>query len=140
MTSSHSGSVTDQLRDAMEAHALWKLRLRRALSSGKVQFDPDLVELEDRCPFGTWLCGPCIPGAMRKDPYYIEARSLHAEFHKTAATVLRKIQEGDKAGAGAILSGQYEELSTTLYRVLVKWRLDELGKSVDVNAAEVSVC
>lgn len=118
MTSSGSGSVSDELRDAMEAHALWKLRLSRALSSGKVQFDPDIVELEDRCPFGTWLCGPCIPSAMRRKPYYIEARALHAEFHECAAAVLRKIQQGDKAAAGALLSGRYEDLSATLYRIL----------------------
>ena len=39
------------------AHGLWKYRLHEAITSGHSSFDPAVVELDNRCPFGQWLYG-----------------------------------------------------------------------------------
>ena len=54
-------------------------------------------------------------------PYQV-VRRLHAEFHQSAADVLRLALAARKADADAMFQGTFAERSDKLVRALTKWK------------------
>ena len=104
-----------QVQAAVRAHTMWSRRLADAIESGKSDFNPSTVALDDQCVFGKWMHG----GGATSFPdraLYEKVLSLHARFHKAAGSVLqlalaRKVDEARNAMApGSELSVASKEL------------------------------
>ena len=108
--------------DAIGAHGVYKMRLDRAIKTGKTDLDPHLVGRDDKCPFGAWLHEHDVSHALKNDAHYLEIRQRHAEFHKEAAQVLDHAMEGDADGATRLLNGSFSSHAHALASLLAKWK------------------
>ncbi|MBK8240763.1 MAG: CZB domain-containing protein [Deltaproteobacteria bacterium] len=113
--------VKDHITKAVGAHGLWKARLREAIGKGTFDTKPEIVERCDACEFGKWLEG-LAGDAASKNEHYPKVHALHADFHKSAAAVVRLVLRGDKAGAVTSLDGAYADISGALTGAMMRWR------------------
>ncbi|MFO1259907.1 MAG: CZB domain-containing protein [Sphingomonadaceae bacterium] len=114
--------AVERLNDAIGAHGAWKLKLRVAMSTGASEIDPDKACKDDRCPFGRWIHGDEIDSVIKEGKPYQVVRRLHAEFHQTAANVLRYAVTSRREEAERIFTSEFAEKSDKLVRALAKWK------------------
>ena len=111
------------LPEAITAHVNWKARLQKYVDgvSGE-KLDPMLVCRDDQCDLGKWIHGS---GTDRfyADESFRTLRADHAQFHYVAANVVRYMLDNDRAGAEALLRGEYAKVSHHMMGML-----DELNK------------
>ncbi|HQY57821.1 MAG: CZB domain-containing protein [Nitrospira sp.] len=115
-------NIIEQIDKAIGAHGAWKVKLRQNID-GTLALVPAEVGVDNRCEFGKWLYS--LTGTpTATDPYYKEILELHKSFHKIAATVVTKVQSGDKPGAEASigLKGDYTIASSKLTAKMVEWK------------------
>ena len=86
---------------AIEAHRQWKVKLRSAIAKHE-QLDADTICRDDKCPLGQWIHGP---GGERwgTRPLFSKLLAKHADFHKSAGDVARKINGGQYADAEKLI-------------------------------------
>jgi methyl-accepting chemotaxis protein len=127
---------SNELRDALAAHAQWKTRLKNAVESGTSEFDPAVVARDDRCAFGKWLHGAAATDAGRS-PHYASCTQAHAQFHVDAAEVLELAVAGRRAEADAklSLSGAFCRSSAAVSSEILAWLKDQTGTAVTDRAA-----
>ena len=117
-----SANTVQQINDAIGAHGMWKLRLRTAIRSGRGDITSHEAGCDDRCAFGKWLYGPEIDAPMKHDMPYQVVKRLHAEFHKSAGSVLAYVETGRKDEAQTIMEDEFPQRSEKLVRALTKWK------------------
>jgi methyl-accepting chemotaxis protein len=108
------------LTRGIEAHAQWKMKLRRCMHDHAECADPAMVEKDHVCDLGKW-----IHGAGRKlesDRMFIGLRQEHAAFHQCAAGVIRAILDGREAEAERIMEGEYARVSKQVVTQLMHLR------------------
>jgi len=99
------------ISDAVAAHMKWKGRLQGYLDgTSQEQLDPMVICRDDQCVLGKWIHGPAL-NYFHGDEGFHKLRSDHANFHFIAGTVVKKVQENDKAGADALLKNDYAHAS-----------------------------
>jgi methyl-accepting chemotaxis protein len=77
---------------AIQAHRQWKVKLRQAIAE-HARLDADVICRDDRCPLGQWIHGP--GGAQwGQRPRFVQLTDKHAEFHRVAGDVARRINAG----------------------------------------------
>jgi hypothetical protein len=115
----------------ISAHVMWKQRLVSLLAGrSEEQLDPLTIALDNQCALGKWIYGD--GQMMAKLPAFEEVRSMHAQFHRMAAEVVKLHMMGNSSAAEVLLNGEYSKLSERL-----KHRI--LGLSQQVNAASDGV-
>ncbi len=115
-------NIIEQIDKAIGAHGAWKVKLRQNID-GTLALVPAEVGVDNRCEFGKWLYS--LAGTpISTDPRYKEILELHKAFHKIAATVVTKVQAGDKAGAETSigLKGDYTVASAQLTAKMMEWK------------------
>jgi methyl-accepting chemotaxis protein len=122
MSAGTMSALKDQISKAIGAHGMWKARLLQAVSTGKVETPPEVVEKDDQCDFGKWLASIATDPAQRTGANFVEVRALHAKFHGCAAKVLRVAVKGDRATATKLMDGEYADVSTALTSAMMRWR------------------
>jgi methyl-accepting chemotaxis protein len=118
---SAEGAVTGlDFDQAIEAHRHWKVRLRQAIAE-QARLDADAICRDDACPLGRWLHGP--GGAQwGHKPSFTELLARHADFHRAAGDVARRINAGDYGnaerliGSGSDFARASTEVATRLTR------------------------
>jgi methyl-accepting chemotaxis protein len=112
----------DSIDAALAAHSQWKKRLLEAVSTGKSEFKPETVKLDNACQFGQWLYG--MSDAEQKSEDYLKVKQLHAEFHKIAGSILQLAVSGKKDEAHAKLDpgGEYGKAAGKLVLALQTWK------------------
>ena len=92
--------------DAIAAHIKWKVRLTQFIdgTSGE-QLRSDTVCKDNLCDLGKWIYGE--GAAFSGKAHYRDLVGKHANFHRCAADVVKKVEISDKAGAKALLTGQF---------------------------------
>jgi methyl-accepting chemotaxis protein len=105
---------------AIAAHREWKVKLRSAIAAHG-QLDADKICQDNQCPLGKWLHGP--GGATwGGKPTFVALVDKHAEFHRTAGEVARRINAADYEfaerliGSGSPFALVSSEVSTLLTR------------------------
>ena len=113
--------LQDEIQKAIGAHGLWKSRLKRAITSGAADVTVENTAVDDRCDFGRWL--HALPRASQSAANFGAVKSLHAQFHVEAASVLKLALAGQKdAAAQAMAPGsKFDRLTTELTRALMEW-------------------
>lgn len=114
--------AVERLNDAIGAHGAWKLKLRVAMSTGTSEINPDKACRDDKCPFGRWIHGDEIDAMTKEGKPYQVVRRLHAEFHQSAANVLRHAISARRDEAERIFTGEFAERADKLVRALAKWK------------------
>jgi len=105
---------------AIDAHRQWKVKLRKAIA-GEEKLDADKICRDDQCPLGQWIHGP---GGARWSgrPSFVELTARHADFHRAAGDVARRINAGQLAdaerliGSGSRFAQVSNEVATLLTR------------------------
>lgn len=120
LAASENTDIKDEINihEAMNAHVNWKVRLQKYIDGkSDEQLDPMLVCRDDQCSLGKWIHGPATKH-FHADKAFHTLRSDHAQFHYVAANVIRYMQEGDKAGAEALMKGEYAKVSHRVIKML----------------------
>jgi hypothetical protein len=91
-----------QISTAVNAHSRWITRLRIAIEDGTSEFDPAVVEMDNRCDFGKWLYDD-FPMKTENAAAYDDIRACHAAFHRAAARILQLALSGSRDEALALM-------------------------------------
>jgi hypothetical protein len=112
----------DAIDAALTAHAQWKNRLLEAIKTGQSEFNADIVKKDNACLFGQWLYKLSPEDILSE--HYSKVKKLHAEFHETAADILKLALEGKKNEALKKLEpgGGYGSISGKLVLALNSWK------------------
>jgi methyl-accepting chemotaxis protein len=96
--------------DAIAAHIKWKVRLSQFIDGTSTeQLKSDTICRDNLCDLGKWIYGD---GAKYKAlPHYKDLVSKHANFHRCAGDVVKKVETGDRPGAKASLAGVFATAS-----------------------------
>ena len=89
------------LDHAMEAHALWKIKLQRAINE-KTTLDLSQLSRDDQCDLGKWLHGDGKTRFAKLEAYQV-CLTKHAAFHKAAGKVGEAVNAKKYAEASAML-------------------------------------
>ena len=97
---------TSHFDDAIAAHIKWKLRLNQFIDgTGTEKLDSAVVCKDDLCALGKWIHGE---GEKHKNAlHYGPLLTKHANFHRCAGSIVKKVDEHDKAGATVLLNGEF---------------------------------
>jgi len=103
---------------AVAAHGAWKNKFRDFMDD-KIDLDAHTVQRTNACEFGQWLEGE---GKQVLGEHFQEVNQLHAQFHATAADVVRKKQSGavNEASDALGISGSFTKASAGLVQKLMK--------------------
>ena len=104
-----SGSSKPKLThfdEAIAAHIKWKMRLNQFIDgTSSEKLDRAVVCKDNLCVLGKWIYGN---GVQHKDIiHYGDLVTKHANFHRCAGEVVGKVDAHDKAGAHALLAGEF---------------------------------
>jgi hypothetical protein len=101
-----SATPANHFDDAIAAHIKWKIRLSQFIDGTSTEkLDSGTVCKDNVCALGKWIYGE---GAAHKHlPHYGALLEKHAHFHACAGDVVRKVETNDKAGARALLNGEF---------------------------------
>jgi len=117
-TMTSGNSARDHIRKAIAAHGAWKTKFRDFMV-GKIELDAGKVAPNNLCDFGKWLERE---GAEELGGDFQEINSLHSQFHRIAAEVVRKKQAGNTAAAekSLALTGDFGRTSSSLIHKLME--------------------
>ncbi len=82
--------MREEIDAALHAHAAWRTRFKDYLS-GRAPFDTNLAGVTDQCDFGRWLAKEGY--RLMPSEIHGQIQEAHAEFHRVAGEVVRKIKE-----------------------------------------------
>jgi chemoreceptor zinc-binding protein len=111
-----------EIQKAIGAHGMWKMRLRTAIESSKLDVPLSTVRADDQCDFGRWLAHAQIPPSGRERCRRVKA--LHADFHQVAARIVELALAGERTKAKQILDGDYTNASHKLTSEMMGWLKD----------------
>ncbi|MGV8966875.1 MAG: methyl-accepting chemotaxis protein [Cellulomonas sp.] len=117
-----TSSVDAMITKAIGAHGAWKKRLSTAIANGKHAEDVTVVGQDNQCEFGRWL-HDTAPTASDQ-AHHQAATTLHAAFHREAASTLRLLSAGKtpEAAASIATGGSFAEASRLLTATMIEWR------------------
>ncbi len=112
-----------ELDKAIGSHTVWKLRLKAAVDSGRLDGPMTGLHSHD-CPFSKWLSGPTIAPSTRQSPHYQRVAELHDRFHANAARVAKLAAEGqtDVAVEEITGAGEFSRAHKELAAALEGWK------------------
>ena len=112
--------------DAIAAHVRWKTRLRMFTSGAGEKLESAVVSKDNMCDLGKWIYG--AGSKYSSLPSYQRLKVEHGNFHKEAASVVRKVEAGDKDGAKAMLeAGAFSSASNKTVTAIMEMK-KEAGK------------
>jgi hypothetical protein len=87
--------------DAIRVHWEWRIQLRRFVTGRGAPFDASIAGRDDACALGMWIHGDGAKHAAM--PSLAQLKSAHADFHAAAAEVVKRMNDGDRAAARALI-------------------------------------
>ncbi len=116
-----SNSTALDIDAAIGAHTAWKRRFEFCID-GIIdeRLNADTISDDTRCVLGCWLFGTGLE--LADLPLYQELVTTHREFHQIASDITRRIDARDNAGAQALLSTRFTEISAQVISLLKQLR------------------
>jgi len=105
----------------IDAHRNWRIRLKDYVGgSSNEKLDASTIEKDNVCQLGKWIY-EARPN-MRQEAEFQELVTLHAEFHKTAASVVRASDAGKKAEAAKMIdtASEFQRISNKVIAAIQK--------------------
>ena len=108
-------------RFAVVAHEVWKTRFKIAIDTGKSEFSPEVVRVDNACEFGKLFYSLSRSETISVNSTKI--KQLHAEFHLEAAKILETALQGRKHEAHQLMLPQkrFDMIFHQLIALLVQW-------------------
>ncbi|MFZ1107952.1 MAG: CZB domain-containing protein [Rhodomicrobium sp.] len=94
------------LEEAIQAHTIWTHKLSSYLCQCDGHLTPDEVRAHSRCTIGQWLYREGL--RYYALPEYEVAMAEHARFHRIAAKIVERANEGEDVNADHILGSESE--------------------------------
>lgn len=114
--------IKGEIDAAVEAHGKWKHRLMTAAIEDERNLPLSEIARDDCCQFGKWLHN--VDLSYENQTQVKTIKTLHAQFHKEAATVAGMIANGSKDRAlQALKTGPFINKSVELRKALVSWKI-----------------
>lgn len=116
-------TLHSQIDEALQAHTIWKTKLRGAVKTGRLPKPARDIACDDQCGFGKWLIRlKSDPDVTGKEGYRLVAEA-HTAFHRVAGDVASKVEAGQADAASALLEGPaFQNATSTLRDRLVSWK------------------
>jgi len=113
---------SEEIKNTIGAHGIWKQRLRRAIESGNGDFTVDKIKVDHQCDFGKWLHS--LSSDEKNSPHWHNIQQLHAKFHIEAARLFELATQGKQQEAldAMLIGGDFARLSGQLTMAMVKWK------------------
>ncbi|MBI4987612.1 MAG: CZB domain-containing protein [Rhodocyclales bacterium] len=126
--------MREEIDAALQAHAAWRTRFKDYLS-GRTAFDTELAGVTDQCAFGRWLASEGY--RLMPSEIHGQIQEVHAEFHRVAGEIVRKIKEKrfDEVRQDLSAEGPFNQTSARLSDLLHKASLREKGAAAVAAAA-----
>jgi len=129
--------MREEIDTALQAHAAWRARFKDYLS-GRTAFDTALAGVTDQCAFGRWLAregSRLMPGELHG-----QIHDIHAEFHRVAGEIVRKIKEKrfDEVKQDLSAEGAFNQTSARLSDLLHKASLRDKGAAATAPPTETA--
>lgn len=108
--------------EAVVAHSAWKTKLRNYLGKPDKSLNPSDIERDDACELGKWIHSE---GRQRgADPAFLELRQAHANFHKAAASLVRRANAGERVDQEAALGAHspFASASAEVIQLIMKMK------------------
>ncbi len=103
-------AASNHFDDAVAAHIKWKIRLSQFIDGTSTEkLDSNVVCQDNQCALGKWIYGDGT--AYQSAAHYGELKTRHANFHRCAGEIVRKVENRDLAAARAILTGEFVDAS-----------------------------
>jgi hypothetical protein len=117
----NTSSFAGKIKNALHVHAEWRIRIKRAITSGTFDKTPEQLLDDTDCDIGKWLYYE-VPEPL-KGPEYHTLRVAHRRFHQVISEIIRNVLEGETyAATEQIRAGsEFMELSALMNRELTKW-------------------
>lgn len=108
-------NINQAVDNAINAHTMWLIRLRKSINQGSSEFKPETVKPDNNCEFGKWFYSE-LAKTHQNTPIYAEIKNLHARFHKQAAAILELALKGKKKEAEMEMeaTSEFKKLSLQL--------------------------
>jgi hypothetical protein len=96
------------LDSAIQAHRLWKEKLRQAINQGHLEgYTKATVSSSHHCELGkNILDATMIPPALKETAEFKKVLEIHATFHTVAGEIFTLATAGKKEEATAMLAGE----------------------------------
>lgn len=116
-------SARQQIEQALGTHGLFKMRLRQAIASGRLETAVISVGSHAECAFGKWMASPGVAPATRLTPQFSTVEALHERFHQAAARVANLAATGHEEEAKASLEkdGEFGLAATEFAAAMTEW-------------------
>ena len=92
--------------DAIRAHSSWKMKLSSYLRKPDGSLRPADVEVDYRCDLGKWI--QSARGKLATLPELALLKREHARFHRAAADIVRRADEGQNVAEEVALGAKSE--------------------------------
>ena len=117
-------AALQEIDKAIGNHGMWKLRLKAAIDSGRMEAPIASIRAHHDCAFGKWLHGPTIAPATRASVHFSRVAELHAQFHETTARVAEMATSGQRAAATAEINGtgEFNRAHREMAAALEEWK------------------
>lgn len=113
-------TMEDQIKKAIGAHGMWKMRLNNAIEKGELNIPVEQIQKDNCCDFGKWLYGNDVSTSVKASPIYQNVKTLHADFHKVAGKVA-SLSKTHKDEAQALMESEFKNTSLKLTSEMMKW-------------------
>ena len=117
-------ATTTEIDNAIGAHSMWKMRLKAALETGRMDAPIAALDSDRDCPFGKWLQSPTIAPSTKASVHYAKVRELHTQFHRAVVEVATLAVNGrtDLATEMMTTTGAFSQASAKLTVAMQEWR------------------
>lgn len=117
-------SAATQIEQAVGTHGLFKLRLRNAIATGRLEGTVATLGSHLNCPFGKWMESAAISPALKASSHYANVDLLHAAFHVAAAKVAALAIAGRREEAEAAMErgGEFGLASAAFTTAMIEWK------------------
>jgi len=99
--------------EAIVAHSTWKRKLREYLAKPDQSLKVSEVGANNKCKLGQWIAGEGREYASL--PEFTKLNSEHTRFHKAAADLVRRADNGESVLHEVGIDGTGEFLKTTTH-------------------------
>jgi methyl-accepting chemotaxis protein len=118
----HGREELMDFREAIQAHAEWKMKLTAYIGKPDRSLDPQTVGGDANCVLGKWLKGE--GSRYSASPEFADLVADHARFHKAAAEIIRRADAGEKLDSEIALCGnsEYSRSSNSVVSSLMRMK------------------
>ena len=109
-----------EIEAAIGAHGMWKNKLKSVIATRQTDIPVTTIATDNSCKFGKWLYSLSV--AEKSTPQFQNIKDLHAQFHRVAGKVAKLGVEGHNIQAEALISGEFNEISSKLTQSMMAWK------------------